>query len=57
MFEKVLNMILNWLPKLKMFHFKIKLNVKVTDNLLLGKTKKKEPNEVQNAEVATRGVL
>ena len=30
---------------------------KVTDNPLLGKTKKKEPKELQNTEAATRGVL
>ena len=47
MFEKVLNMLLNWLPKLKMFLFKISLNIKVTDNLLLGKTERtsKQLNE------------
>ena len=47
MFEKVLNMLLNWLPKLKMFLFKISLNIKVTDNLLPGKTKRtsKQLNE------------
>ena len=44
MFEKVLNMLLNWLPKLKMFHFKLVWTSKVTDKLLLEKTKKKEPN-------------
>ena len=30
---------------------------KVKNNLLLGKTKEKEPNELENAEAATRGVL
>ena len=30
---------------------------KVTDNLPLEKTKKKEPNELQNTEAVTRGVL
>ena len=42
-------MLLYWRPKLKMFHFQINLNIKVTDNLLRGKTKKKEPNELQNS--------
>ena len=37
MFDKVLNMLLNWLPKLNQLEY--------TDNLPLGKTKKKEqPN-------------
>ena len=30
---------------------------KVKDNLLLQKTIKKEPNELQNTEGATRGIL
>ena len=28
MFDKVLNMPMNWLPKLRMFHSQIKLNMK-----------------------------
>ena len=51
MFETVLNMLLNWLPKLEMFHFQISLNIE--DNkqisLLLGKTKKKESHVLQNS--------
>ena len=46
MFDKFLDMLLNWLPKLSIFHFLINLNIK--GNLLLEKTKKKEPNELQN---------
>ena len=41
MFDMAVNMLLNWLPKLRMFHFEIS---KLTDNQL-GKTKKKEPAE------------
>ena len=28
MFDKVLDMLLNWLPKLRMFHFSNNLNIK-----------------------------
>ena len=51
MFDKVLNMLLNWLPKLKMFHFQISLNIKGNKqiSLLLGKAKKKESYVLQNS--------
>ena len=45
MFDKVLNMLLNWLQKLRMFHFEINLN---TDNVL-GKTKKKALDKLKNS--------
>ena len=47
MFVKVLNMLLNRVPKLRMFYFYLNLtiNSKVTDNPLT-KTKKKEPAEL-----------
>ena len=45
MFGKVLTMLLNQPPKTRMFHFEINLNIKkVTNNLLLGKPKKSQPN-------------
>ena len=36
MFGKILNMLLNWVPKLKMFHFKISLNIKGRSQRLIG---------------------
>lgn len=50
MFEEGLHMLLNWLPKLSMFYFKINLNIKVTGNLLPAKIKKKKPNKLQNSQ-------
>ena len=48
MFDKVLNMFLNWLSKLRMFFLGFFHVLQVTDNLLLGKNKRKEPTELQN---------
>ena len=48
MFGKVVNMLLNWLPKLRVFHSKSIWISNVVDNMLLGKARKKEPNEIQN---------
>ena len=43
-------MLLNWLPKLRVFHFfKSIWILKVKDNLLLGKTKKKEQSELHSS--------
>lgn len=50
MFEEGLHMLLNWLPKLSMFYFKINLNIKVTGNLLPVKIKKEKPNKLQNSQ-------
>lgn len=52
MFEEGLHMLLNWLPKLSMFYFKINLNIKVAGNLLPAKIKKKKPkpNKLQNSQ-------
>ena len=36
MFGKILNMLLNWVPKLKMLHFKISLNIKGRRQRLIG---------------------
>ena len=49
MFDKVLNMFLNWLPNLRKFNPEVNLNIKVRDNLLLRKSKKKESNKLQNS--------
>ena len=50
MFDKALNMFLNWLFKNKgCFIFKSVSISKVIYNLRLGKTKKKGPNELQNS--------
>ena len=48
MFGKVVNMLLNWLPKLRVFHSKSIWISNVVDNMLPGKARKKEPNELQN---------
>ena len=48
MFGKVVNMLLNWLPKLGVFHSKSIWISNVVDNMLPGKARKKEPNELQN---------